>query len=142
MIKLKWIIYSFLAIIFFVSAGFTVIQQSNPQDKDPGVGPIKKVEMGPINNKMVAQGKKIFMAKCIVCHDLNTKKIGPPLKNITKESTPEYIMNLLLNAVEMQKQDPHMKDLLKKYNNVLMPASGLSQAQARTVLEYLRSVAN
>jgi len=91
---------------------------------------------------MVADGKKIFQAKCIVCHDLNTKKIGPPLKNITKESTPEYIMNLLVNAVEMQKQDHHMLDLLKEYNNIHMPDPGLSQAQARTVLEYLRSVAN
>ena len=90
---------------------------------------------------MVADGKKIFQTKCVVCHDLNTRKIGPPLKNITKESTPEYIMNLLVNAIEMQKQDPHMKDLLKKYNNIHMPDPGLSQAQARTVLEYLRSVA-
>ena len=139
--KLKWIIYSLLAIIFFVSAGFTILQQTKPQDPDRGIGPVKNVVIGPIDNKMVANGKKIFQTKCFVCHDLNAKKIGPPLKNIAKESTPEYIMNLLLNAAEMQKQDPHMKDLLKKYNNVLMPNPGLSQAQARTVLEYLRSVA-
>lgn len=141
MIKLKWIIYSFLAIIFFVSAGFTIIQQTKPQDPDRGIGPVKNVVIGPIDNKMVADGKKIFQAKCVVCHDLKIKKIGPPLKNITKDSTPEYIMNLLLNAVEMQKQDPHMKDLLKEFNNIAMPNPGLSQAQARTVLEYLRSVA-
>ena len=141
MIKLKWIIYSFLAIIFFVSAGFTITQQTKPQNQDPGVGPVKNVVTGPIDTKMVADGKKIYLAKCVVCHELDTKKIGPPLRNITKERTPEYIMNLLVNAVQMQKQDPFVKDLLKKYNNVLMPDPAISQAQARTVLEYLRSVA-
>jgi len=140
MIKLKWIIYSFLAIIFFVSAGFTLLQQTNPQKQDPGVGPVKDVTIGPIDNKMVADGKKIYQAKCVVCHELDTKKIGPPLRNITKERMPEYIMNLLVNAVQMQKQDPFVKALLKKYNNVLMPDPAITQVQARTVLEYLRSV--
>jgi len=75
------------------------------------------------------------------CRVLDTKKIGPSLRNITKERMPEYIMNLLVNAVQMQKQDQFVKDLIKKYNNIAMPDPGLSQAQARTVLEYLRSVA-
>jgi len=141
MIKLKWIIYSSLAIIFFVSAGFTLLQQTNPQNQDPGVGPVKNVVTGPIDDKMVADGKKIYLAKCVVCHELDTKKIGPPLRNITKERMPEYIMNLLVNAVQMQKQDQFVKDLIKKYNNIAMPDPAISQIQARTVLEYLRSVA-
>ena len=139
--KIKWIIFFSLAIVFLVSAGFTIIQQTKPQNQDPGVGPVKNVVTGPIDSKMVADGKKIYLAKCVVCHELDIKKIGPPLRNITKERTPEYIMNLLVNAVQMQKQDPFVKDLLKKYNNVLMPDPAISQAQARTVLEYLRSVA-
>jgi len=141
MMKFKWIIFSFLAIVFFVSAGFTLLQQSNPQNQDPGVGPVKNVVTGPIDNTMVADGKKIYLAKCLVCHDLNTKKVGPPLKNITKERMPEYIMNLLVNAVQMQKKDPFVIALIKKYNNVAMPDPAISQTQARSVLEYLRSVA-
>lgn len=140
MMKFKWIIFSFLTIVFFISAGFTLLQQTNPQKQDPGVGPVKDVTIGPIDNKMVADGKKIYQAKCVVCHELDTKKIGPPLRNITKERMPEYIMNLLVNAVQMQKQDPFVKALLKKYNNVLMPDPAITQVQARTVLEYLRSV--
>jgi cytochrome c len=112
---------------------------SNPQ-KDHGIGPVKNVELGPINNKMVDEGKSIFNNKCIVCHDMDQKKIGPLLRNITKERTPEYIMNLLVNSVQMQKDDPFVKELLKKYNNVLMPDPGINQVQARSVLEYLRSM--
>ena len=138
--KFKWMIFSFLAVIFFISAG-SIILQTQPQNQDPGVGPVKNVVIGPIDTKMVADGKKLYQTKCVVCHDLDQKKIGPPLRNITKERMPEYIMNLLVNVVQMQKQDQFVKDLLKKYNNVLMPDPALTQAQARTVLEYLRSVA-
>jgi len=139
MMKFKWIILCLLVAIFFMSAGFTMLQ-TKPQNQDPGVGPVKNVTTGPIDAKMVANGKKIYLAKCLVCHELDSKKIGPPLRNIAKERMPEYIMNLLVNAVQMQKQDPFVKDLLKKYNNILMPDPAISQAQARTVLEYLRSV--
>lgn len=116
-------------------------ETSIPQDKDHGIGPIKNVELGPLNKKMIDEGKSIFTNQCIVCHELDQKKLGPPLKNITKERTPEYIMNLLLNSTQMQKDNPTVKSLLKQYNNLPMPDPALSQAKARSVLEYLRSVA-
>jgi len=113
----------------------------DPQEKDLGIGPVKSVVLGPINQKMVNDGKNLFTGKCIICHELDQKKIGPPLRNITKERTPEYIMNLLVNATQMQKEDLFVKELFKKYNNVPMPDPAFSQTQARSVLEYLRSVA-
>jgi len=114
---------------------------STPQDKDHGIGPIKSVELGPLNSKMVNEGKVIFNNQCIVCHEMDQKKLGPPLKNVTKERTPEYIMNLLLNSAQMQKDDPLVKSLLKQYNNLPMPDPALNQSKARSVLEYLRSMA-
>ena len=128
-----------LAFVSFIGVGASIMQ-SNPQNKDQGIGPIKNVELGPINKKMVDDGKKIYNAKCFVCHDLDQKKIGPTLRNVTKERTPEYIMNLLVNSVQMQKENHIVKELLKKYNNVPMPDPAITQAQARSVLEYLRSV--
>lgn len=110
------------------------------QDPDKGIGPIKSVELGPINKKMSDEGKLIYNNKCIICHDLDQKKIGPPLRNITKIRTPEYVMNLLLNSVQMQKQNITVKDLLKKYNNLPMPDPILTQVQSRSVLEYMRTL--
>ena len=134
------LIVSSLAIVSFLGLGSSIMP-SNPQNKDQGIGPVKNVVLGPINNKMVDDGKKIYNVKCIACHQMDKKLVGPPLRNITKERTPEYIMNLLVNSVKMQKQDPIVKELLKKYNNLLMPDPGINQAQARSVLEYLRSMA-
>lgn len=114
---------------------------STPQEKSHGIGPVKSVEMGPLNKKWVDEGKGIYNTQCIICHDLDQKKVGPALRNITKQRAPEFIMNLLLNSAQMQKEDPTMKALLKEYNNLQMPDPGLNQAKARSVLEYMRSVA-
>ena len=117
------------------------IIQSTAQDKNIGIGPVKSQPLGPIDGKMVAQGKGIFYDKCMLCHELDQLKIGPPLRNITKDRTPEYIMNLLLNTAGMQKDDPSVRALIKKYNGIVMTSPELSKVQARSVLEYLRSVA-
>ena len=108
---------------------------------DKGIGPVKTLVLGPLNTKMAADGKALYMSKCTVCHDLDQKKLGPPLRNITTIRTPEYIMNLLVNPAQMQKEDKIIKDLLKKYNNLPMTDPGFNQTQARNVLEYLRSMA-
>ena len=106
---------------------------------DNGIGPVKSVTIGTIDPKLVAAGSKIFNSKCIACHQLDTRLVGPPLRNITKKNTPEFIMNYLLNTTEMQKKDPIMEKLVDEYK-ILMPDQQLSQSDARAVLEYFRSV--
>ena len=50
-------------------------------------------------------------------------------------------MNMILNPREMEQKDPVAKKLLSEYN-IPMPELGLSEDQARTILEYLRTTAN
>ena len=107
----------------------------------PAKAMVTTVELGQINPKMVAEGKGLYTSKCVMCHDLKQNKIGPALMNVTKERKPEYIMNVILNTPTMQKNDPTFKALVSKFKNVPMPDPNLSQAQARALLEYLRSVA-
>ncbi len=106
---------------------------------DNGIGPIKNVKLGSINKMLVEKGEKIFDTKCVACHKLDTRLVGPPLRNITKKNTPEYIMNYLLNTSEMQKKDPLMEKLVDEYK-VIMPDQGLTKDDARALLEYFRSV--
>lgn len=136
--KFLTLIFS-LAVVSFLCSSAGVIQ---PEDvsKSLGVGPIKDVTLGPIDAKMVSQGKSIFTNTCALCHELDSQKIGPPLRNIAKDRTPQFIMNLLLNTSGMQKTDPYIKKLIVKFNNIVMTDPGLNKAQARSVVEYLRSV--
>lgn len=128
----------------YTSAIYTyqTLQDKTPaiQDPDFGTGPVKKVDLGTINQKLVEDGKRIFNNKCITCHDMDNKKVGPPLRNITKERTPEYLMNLLVNYHGMITENPLLKDTFRRYNYVPMTDPLLNQPDARSVLEYLRSV--
>lgn len=105
-----------------------------------GIGPVEKVELGPIDQNLVMLGEQIFNSKCIACHTLDEKRLGPPLGDVTQKLRPEFIMNYLLNTHEMQEKDEYLKNLVKEYH-ILMPDQGLSESQARSVLEYLRSSA-
>ena len=79
-----------------------------------GIGPISKVKLGAIDKDLADEGQDIFNSKCIACHHLDNKVIGPPLRNITKQQTPVFIMNYLLNTTEMQQKDPSVKKLIKR----------------------------
>src|ERR1035437_6381779 len=82
---------------------------------DKGVGPFKDVKLEPVDKIKAKKGLTIFMDKCFLCHELDMKKLGPPLRNITKQETPEFILNMIVNPAEMQKVNPKVKDLFKKY---------------------------
>lgn len=105
---------------------------------DNGIGPIKSVKLGNIDPRLVAHGKKIFDTKCIACHSLDQRKIGPPLGDIAKKNTPVFIMNYLLNTTEMQKKDPILKKLVAEYK-VIMPDQGLNKKDARAMVDFFRS---
>ena len=123
------------SLIGFLVISLNVVAMQPPKEM------ITKVEMGPVNPQMVKTGKGLFTSKCVVCHDLDKKKVGPALRNVTKERKPEYIMNVMYNTAKMQKFDPVYKSLLVQYKNVPMPDPNFTEAQCRSVLEYLRSVA-
>ncbi len=106
---------------------------------DNGIGPIKEVTEGPIDPKLVKAGENIFNTKCVACHQLDSRLVGPPLRNITKKNTPVFIMNYLLNTTDMQKKDPIMKKLVDEYK-VIMPDQQLTKEDARSILEYFRSI--
>ncbi|MGB8490811.1 MAG: cytochrome c [Bacteroidales bacterium] len=108
------------------------------QQKDRGIGPIKSIKLGAINPEMVEKGQGLFNSKCIICHDLDQKKIGPPLRTITITRTPEFIMNMMLNTAQMQQQDTVVRNLIRTYKVPMTPPN-FSTEEARSVLEYLRS---
>ncbi|HEY4797828.1 MAG TPA: c-type cytochrome [Bacteroidia bacterium] len=107
---------------------------------DKGIGPVTSVTIGALDNTLADKGKTIFAAKCTACHntpDIDSKKIGPSLKGVSKRRAPEWIMNQILNPSEMTQKDPIAKDLLATYI-AQMANQNLTQDEARSVLEYFR----
>lgn len=104
-----------------------------------GIGPIKEVSVGTIDQNLVSQGTKIFNMKCMACHQLDSRNVGPPLRNVTKKYNPVYIMNYLLNTTDMQRKDTLMQKLVAEYK-IIMPDQVLTRDDARALLEYFRSL--
>lgn len=104
-----------------------------------GVGPIKEVSVGDeIDQELAAQGQKAFETKCIACHSFEKRLIGPSLQGTTAKRNHAWIMNMIINPVEMTQKDPIAKDLLKEYG-AQMVSMNVNKEEARAILEYMRS---
>lgn len=104
-----------------------------------GIGPISSVDLGEIDDALVAKGEIEFKAKCTACHKISKRHIGPALKGVTDRRSPEWIMNMILNPEEMVANDPIAKQLLIEYNGAPMANQNLTEDEARSILEYFRT---
>lgn len=113
----------------------------NTWEETHGIGPVKKeMTLGKVNKPLADKGEKIFEMKCTACHKLDERYVGPPIREITKIRTPEYIMNMILNPDEMVKKHPEVKKLLAEYLTP-MTFQNVSEEDARAILEYFRLIA-
>ena len=106
-----------------------------------GIGPVtEKLEIGDLDLEKAERGQEIFNNICVACHNLDAVISGPRLRNVANNREPEFIMNYILNPVEMSSRHPVGQELSGSY-----PGSktdlGLTQEQARNVLEFLRAAA-
>jgi mono/diheme cytochrome c family protein len=117
-------------------------ESSVPVDlSNKGIGPITEVKLDrSVDTEKADQGATLFKQKCTACHMTDKKLIGPAMSGVLERRSPEWVMNLLLNPTEMLKQDAIANALLKEYNNVMMLNQNLSEEEARSIVEYLRTL--
>jgi cytochrome c len=111
------------------------------EELEKGIGPVRSVTLGPIDETMRQEGQQLFEMLCTACHALDERRIGPPLRQVTTERAPEYIMNMMLNPTEMTERHPVARQLFIDYNFAPMADQNLTEDQARRILEYLRAEA-
>lgn len=105
-----------------------------------GVGPVNEVvTIDEIDPEQVALGKEIFRTKCSACHKMDQDYVGPPLGEVLENRTPAYVMNMILNPVEMTQKHPEARKMLAQYMNQ-MTFQNVSQEEARAIVEYLATV--
>lgn len=113
---------------------------ANPME-NKGIGPVKQVELGPVDQAMADEGKEIFEGYCAHCHKTDKRYVGPALKEVTTRRSPEWIMNMIINPEVMVKEDPIAQALLKEYMSP-MANQGITEEQARKILEYFRTLSD
>ena len=135
--KSKKTIIIIAAISVMILAGFLTVRNSRSQEY--GIGPVKELKLtNTIDERLVISGEKIFDSKCGMCHMMNQCKVGPLMQGVTKRRKPEYIMNMIINPVEMTNDNSTAADLKSKYE-MQMPNQNITQEEARALLEYFRN---
>jgi len=114
----------------------------NEYDPRRGLGKYDEtnVDVSSFDPAMAAEGKKVADVKCMSCHKTTDERlVGPGWKGVTERQTPHWIMNFISNPDPMINVDPELQKQLELCL-VRMPNQGLSDAEARNVLEYMREI--
>lgn len=120
------------------SPGQAAVSDLTPWELENGIGPItEKIDLGPIDPALVEAGKAEFDLKCSACHKMDERYVAPPLRDVTNRRTPEFVLNMILNPLEMTQRHPATKELLAEYFTPMTP-QGLTEEDARAMLDYLR----
>jgi mono/diheme cytochrome c family protein len=109
-------------------------------DPKRGLGKHENVDVSKFDPALAASGKKIAEVKCTSCHKTTDEKlVGPGWAGVTKRQTPAWIMNFISNPDPMIDIDPELQKQLELCL-VRMPNQGLTDTDAREVLEYMREI--
>ena len=121
--------------------GEATTEAADPASYDPkrGEGKYDTVELGAtLDQAMAAKGKEVSGVKCTSCHKMTDEKlVGPGWKGVTERRTPQWIMNFITNPDPMIDKDPELQAQLE-ICLVRMPNQGVSDDEARSILEYMR----
>lgn len=110
-----------------------------PVELEQGIGPVRDLELGPIDPALADEGATAFVTKCSACHHIEDRYVGPRLGTVLSRRRPEFVLNMVLNANEMVKRHPVVREMLGQFYTP-MPVQVTDPDEARAILEYLRSV--
>jgi mono/diheme cytochrome c family protein len=125
----------YLFLLIFIAF---LLSSCTDSEKEIGTGPVKKVELGEINNELVRKGELLFNSKCLSCHNNDARGLAPDLTGVTGKRKPEWIMNMILNPEGMLEKDKQAKELSGQYK-MPMYKQIEKEDEARALLEYLRT---
>ena len=141
-----------LAVALVVAAGCGAQKPEGSDDSRSGSAPpasaavasVSKYDQGPrageaeADEDLAEQGEKLFQLKgCSACHAFGTKSAGPDLAGVSMRRTAAWMENQILHPEVMVKEDPISRQMFGQFA-LQMPNQGLTQDEARAVIEYFK----
>jgi len=104
---------------------------------------------GPANAELdlpqsAEKGEGIFQQKCSPCHTIGQggRPTGPDLAGVTERRDQQWLVRMIREPGRLiAEKDPIAVELLKRFNNLQMPAFDLSEADLQALLAYLSAPA-
>ena len=88
---------------------------------------------------LVKRGEEIYKQKCTACHQIEKKLVGPALKGLFERRKEDWVLSMILNPDSMIKNDPIAKKLYEEYKVPMVVPGGITQEEAKAVVEYLKT---
>lgn len=129
----KYLAYAFLVLLFTMSS-------CGKKEEGGDFTVVKDVKIGPFDPQLAAKGEQIFKMKCTSCHQYDKRLVGPPLRDVVKRRSPDYIISMILHPEEMQEKNDTVKALVKQYLTK-MTNQNVSYEDAKAIYEHLREIA-
>ncbi len=82
----------------------------------------------------------LFQQKCSVCHTIGGgKRVGPDLRGVDSRRNTDWLVRWITRPDQMlADKDPIALRLLAESNQIPMPNLGISEPQARALIDYIR----
>ena len=131
-----------LTVIALVSCGGNKKEDKfgNPASDEKAATEVATTEEAPAF-PLAEKGKDLYTKKgCTACHNPTMKIVGPAPKGIFERRNPAWVMNMIMDPEKMVKEDADAKALLEEYNNLPMTNQGVSEEEARAMVEYFRTL--
>jgi mono/diheme cytochrome c family protein len=86
-------------------------------------------------------GEAVFLAQCAACHSIGGGDgVGPDLAGVTTRRDRDWLLSWIMDPPAMiAAEDPIAVELLAAFNNLPMPALGLSAADVEGLVAYLEA---
>lgn len=100
---------------------------------------VKDVKVGAFDAQLAEKGAQIFKMKCTACHQYDKRLVGPPLRDVVKRRSADYIISMIIAPEAMQENNDTVKALVQQYMTK-MTNQNVTLEEARAIYEHLREV--
>lgn len=107
-----------------------------------GFGTMVERAQAAVDTEAAAQGRALFEQKCVACHSIGAgNRVGPDLQGVTKRRSEQWLLRMITAPESLIAEgDPTVTALVRQFNQIVMPNLGLSETEARAVLEHIAAV--
>jgi mono/diheme cytochrome c family protein len=95
----------------------------------------------PVDSTLADLGARTFKRRCAACHAITGEsRVGPDLAGVTRRRDLAWIRRMMLAPDSMTTNDPVAQMLKARYQVQMMVPGGVSPAESRGLVEFLRRV--
>lgn len=86
-------------------------------------------------------GEALFTQACAACHGIGQgRRLGPDLRGVEERRQRDWLIRFIVDPKKvLDSGDADAQTMLKEYGNVVMPGTGMDDAKAAVILDYIRS---